>query len=167
MTDAEVFGAAATLGAVAGMRSMTAPMVVSRLAHEGYLSEENPQLELLARQGAVTTTTVLAVGEAIADKTPYVPARTSAGPLFGRLVSGALAGAAVTSGTKRPVLWGAVTGAAAALGATFAAYYLRRAAGQKTGVPDVVFALAEDAIVAASSWSVYKKLRDAAEHLAS
>lgn len=161
MTDGEVFRAAATLGAIAGMRSMTAPMVVSRMAHAGYLDMDNDQLQLLASGGAVTTTTVLAAGEAIADKTPYVPARTSAGPLFGRLVAGALCGAAVTSGTKRPVLWGAVIGAATAVGATFAAYYLRKTAGEQTGLPDTVFALAEDALVAASSWSVYRQFQDA------
>ncbi|MGH9310283.1 MAG: DUF4126 domain-containing protein, partial [Vicinamibacterales bacterium] len=78
MKDAIVIAGA--LGAVSGSRSMLAPALVARAHHA------SPAAPILA---------LLAGGEMMADKMPFIPSRTDALPLAGRIVSGALAGAAV------------------------------------------------------------------------
>jgi uncharacterized membrane protein len=159
MTNSQVYVGAALLGAAAGMRSMSPPATVSRLAHTGLLPARNRQLEILAHPTFVATATALAVGELIADKLPFVPARTTPGPLITRAISGAMCGAAVTSAKERSVLLGVLIGAGAAVGAAYGTYHLRRAAGESTGIPDPILALFEDAAVAASSWLVFHSLK--------
>ena len=159
MNNPTTLGTAATLGAVAGMRSMAAPAIVSRLLHAGALPVENRQLELLAHPATVATTTLLAIGELVADKLPSTPARTEPGPVAVRMLSGALCGAAISSSKRESVVAGLFVGACAALAATFAAYHVRRWADGQTGLPDAVFAVLEDSLVVATGWNVYQNSR--------
>lgn len=159
MTDSQIFAGAAILGAVAGMRSMSSPAIVCGLAHAGVLPVHNKQLEILAHPASVATTAVLAAGELIADKLPFVPARTTLGPLVTRTIAGALCGAAITSAKERPILLGALIGACAAVGATYTAYQTRLYLGQRAGIPDPAVAIMEDAVVASSGWLVYQALK--------
>src|SRR5690606_2486359 len=87
----------------------------------------------------------LALGELVADKLPFVPARTDPPALLGRVGSGALCGAAVAGWRGEPTAGAALAGTLGALGSTFLFYHLRKAAGEATGVPDPAIALAEDA----------------------
>ena len=79
---------AAGLGAIAGLRSMTAPALLSRrlrrrrLWHR--LRSRSALVLLLATRPAGTALTVLAAGELVADKLPFVPARTEFPSLVGR-----------------------------------------------------------------------------------
>lgn len=143
---------AAGLGAIAGMRSMAAPALLSRrLARRqrpwDALRKRPVAVRLLASRRSATVLTVLAAGELVADKLPFVPARTELPSLIGRASSGALCGAAVAArrGGSQPLA--AAVGAAAAVGMAHLAYRLRKRAGETTGAPDTVFALAEDAVV--------------------
>jgi uncharacterized membrane protein len=63
-----------------------------------------------------------------------------------RGVSGAFAGAAVSGRERNDRIKGAVLGGLAAIGAGYGMYYLRAWLVKKTGVPDAVVAVAEDAI---------------------
>ena len=97
----------------------------------------------LSRNGA-NVSKFLAVGEVIADKLPFTPNRTNVGPLLGRAFTGGLSGAVLCSGRKRSALLGASIGAAAAIGAAYGAYELRRRAGRKLHVSDRAIAVTED-----------------------
>jgi len=115
------------LGALSGSRSMLGPAVVARSA-----------LPLPARR----VLSLLAAGELAADKSPRIPARTSALPLAGRIVMGA---AAAATFAKRKRLQAALAGAAGALASTYACFYLRRFATNQLRIPNVVAGVVEDA----------------------
>jgi uncharacterized membrane protein len=152
MTDGQVYAGAAVIGAVAGLRSMTAPAAVSRWADPGAVGS-----------GIVRTATAFAIAEAVADKLPFMPKRTDSPSLVWRAISGGVSGALLCSSKKRSPFFGAVLGGLAAVGATYAAYELRRRAVQSLHVPDAVVAVAEDALAATSGWFVMSKLHSAIE----
>lgn len=137
--SAQIYAGAAALGVVAGMRSMAAPATLGRL---------KGSTATLERPLLANTLLALAVGEFIADKLPFMPKRTQTGSLIARMASGAICGAIFCSALKRSAIVGAVTGASAALGATYAFYELRHAASEHWGLPDTAVAVAEDAVVA-------------------
>jgi uncharacterized membrane protein len=158
MKDEKVLVGAATLGAIAGMRAMSAPALVSQLARKGGLAVEGSKLGFLNSSGALSTTALLAVGELIADKLPFIPSRTTPGPLIARAISGGVSGAIISSARRKSPWAGALIGAGAAIGAAYAAYHLRRAAKERLRVPDFVLALAEDALVASAGTFVARRL---------
>lgn len=127
---------AAGLGAIAGMRSLSAPALVRR--------------ERDSSHSAAWLLPVLAAGEMAVDKLPWTPDRTRPLSLAGRAASGAVVAAAVAGGDRRHVLGAALLGAAAAVAAAFAAHRLRRWAGRRSDAPDAVLGLMEDAAVLAA-----------------
>lgn len=162
-TDSESFFSAPTvralaLGGVAGLRTFTPAALLtisSRIASAG--AAPTPPTTTMGRRLAwlrcasnsrelAIALTVFSVGEALLDKTPYVPARIKPGPLVGRIVAGMLVGATVSHATHRPPWQGAALGAAGAAATTFGAYYARRALDRATPVPDFVWGLAEDGL---------------------
>ncbi len=159
-SDAQVYAGATALGVIAGMRSMAAPALISQVARSGRLAVGGSKLAFLNSTGAISTTAVLALGELVADKLPSSPDRTSAGPLAVRAVSGALCGAVLCAAKKRSPWLGAMYGAMGAVGATFAAYHLRRSASQDLHLPDTAFAVAEDALVATTGWLLASQLKE-------
>jgi uncharacterized membrane protein len=159
MTDAQIYAGSAVLGAVSGMRSMAAPAIVSRLASSGLLPIEESQLGFLTNSKTAKTTAILAAGEALADKLPFIPNRTQALPLITRAISGAMSGAAFSTGKKRSALFGALCGMAAAIGATFGAFKLRQMADKRLQIPDTIVAVAEDALVATTGYLLLKSLQ--------
>jgi uncharacterized membrane protein len=161
MTQLEVYGGAAVLGAVSGMRSMAAPAIVSRLAHTGLLPLDGSQIKFLGHRNSAKTMAVMALGEMIADKLPFIPSRTSVFPLVARAASGALSGTAFAKSRKRSVVLGGLIGSLAAVGATYGAYKLRKIAGEKLHLPDAIVAVAEDGLVAACGFALLRALRAA------
>lgn len=159
MTDLQVYAGSAVLGTVSGMRSMAAPAIVSRLAHTGMLPLQDSQIKFLGHRNSVKTMAVMAVGEMIADKLPFIPKRTSIFPLLTRAASGALSGTAFARAKKRSTIVGALIGSLAAVGASYGAYKLRKSIGEKTSVPDSIIAVAEDALVAGCGFLVLKALQ--------
>lgn len=159
MTDLQVYGGAAILGAVSGMRSMAAPAIVSKLAHQGVLPLQDSQIKFLGHRNSVKTMAIMAVGEMIADKLPFIPRRTAVFPLLTRAATGALSGTAFTKSRKRSTIAGALIGSLAAVGASYGAYKLRKFTGQKFHLPDPIVAVAEDALVAACALVVLKALK--------
>ena len=147
MRDIEVYAGAALLGALAGMRSMAAPAVLGQLSRRGALDEVAGPLALVTKPGFAAVSGAMALGEFVADKLPFTPNRTAAGPLLGRAFTGGISGAVVCSAKRKSVLLGALIGAAAAVGAAYGAYQLRKQVVASVHLPDAVIALAEDAVV--------------------
>ena len=115
------------LGALSGMRSMSG---VAALA---------------SRQGGALrgATAVMALGEMIADKTPFVGDRIDPLPLAGRAVMGGIVGGMIAHDRGASRLAGGVIGAATAVIAAHAAYRLRT----RLPLSTVTAGLLEDALV--------------------
>lgn len=151
---ATAYAQAAGMGAVAGMRTMSAPALLSH--HLSSANSDGSNHTLLASPKVAAVFRVLAAGEIVADKLPFMPARTAPPSLMARIGSGALVGATIFAAKKERPSVGAVIGAAAAVASAFAMLYLRRKAGRKLNVPDPVVALAEDAIAIGGGLSILK-----------
>lgn len=139
---------AAGLGAISGIRSMAAPALLARAARRGELGDlSNTPFAALGSDRTAALLTILMVGEMIGDKTPFIPARTSAPAVLGRALSAALAGSALFVSGKRGGAPGAAVGVLSALAGVYAIDGLRSYATQSAGVPDPVVGLLEDALV--------------------
>ncbi len=135
------------LGAVAGIRSVSAQAQLSRAASRGEIEgiEETP-FAPLASPRASRVLTVLAVGEAVADKFPRAPDRISIPGLLGRAASGALVGAALFASASRRGTAGATLGLLSAVTASYPSYYLRVGLLERSSLPNWVLGLLEDAL---------------------
>jgi len=114
------------MGAVCGLRTFTGPAIIA----EGAGAGRNALM-------------LLAAGELIADKLPFMPNRTDAPGLAARFISGAFCGMAIAGRRKRSerVLSGIVAGTAA-LAAAYAGYQYRK----RVKLPPLAAALIEDAV---------------------
>ena len=134
--------------AISGVRSMAAPALLARAASRGDVPGlRATPLGFLGDDRAATILQTLMVGEMIGDKTPFIPSRVAAGPLFGRAVSGALVGSALFLSRGRQNLSGALLGALSALAGVYAADRLRSATTQGLSLPDPLFGLLEDGLI--------------------
>jgi uncharacterized membrane protein len=136
------------LAAIAGLRSLAAPALLSRALKRGDIEGlQGSPFAALGKPKVSTTLQLLMVGEMIADKAPFVPSRTSPPALLGRALSGALVGAALFAAGKRHPVSGAALGALSAVAAAYAGEKFRVRGTEKLGVPDPILALLEDGIV--------------------
>jgi uncharacterized membrane protein len=135
------------LGTISGLRSLSGPAFVSRGASHGHLDLTGTSLAFLGSPHLSAAVVAMALGELVGDKLPMTPSRTALPPLLGRAASGALVGAAVFVSEGRRAATGAALGSTAAIVAAFAGERLRALTVDKTGLPDPVIALAEDATV--------------------
>jgi len=144
------------IGCVCGLRSMTAPAVVAWGAHLGWLHLDGSLLAFLANKISLVVFSLFAIGELIADKLPFIPGRTQAGPLGVRILFGAICGAALCiSGAASP-LFGAILGALGAVSGAFAGYNYRRWFNQKA--PDLLMALFEDLVAIGGGFLIVSHL---------
>jgi uncharacterized membrane protein len=153
------FKQAAGLGVIAGMRTFSAPVVLSHV----YSRHPSKQLKNTPLQFMQTIPTskvfnVLGAGELVGDKLPFAPERTSAGGLIGRFISGALCGATIYKANHQQPVIGGIIGGAAAIGSAFGCMFLRLAAGKRTGIPDPVLGAVEDALVIAAGTAIAKNM---------
>jgi uncharacterized membrane protein len=146
MSASLVFLLAFGIGLVTGLRSMTGPALVCWAAHLVWLNLEGSRLAFMGSTAATYAFSAAALGELIADKLPFIPNRTSPGPLFGRIVLGALSGAALCTAASASVVIGAILGGAGGLVGAFAGYQARAGLVKKSGWPALVIALLEDLI---------------------
>ncbi len=146
------------IGAVAGLRSMTAPALFSYVtSHRDEPRVAGDPLGRLSTPRVAGTLCALAVGELIVDKLPNTPSRTLPPSVVFRALSGGIIGAALCAEAGRSRTAGALLGVAGALTTTYGAYHLRQATDQKTGLPDPVVALVEDAIAIGAGLGVLRR----------
>ncbi len=153
-----LIGCAAGLGAVTGLRTFTALALIGQAAQTQSIPMTGEPLKFLTDGVGVNVVLGLGVAELIGDKLPFTPARTEPLGLVGRGVAGAMAGSAICSSYKRRPFWGAVVGAAAAIGAAYAGYYIRRGLTKDGRLPDLVVALAEDAVAIGTAIAILRSV---------
>ena len=138
------------IGIVAGLRCMMAPAIaIDDLARH---QTQSPLLQFFtpfATKKGKNFSAVNSILEVLADKLPFIGARTQPGSVVVRCLCGAFAGSAIASSRKSSVAHGAAFGIAGALIGTFGGYHARKWLVEKTRLPDPVVALAEDGIAVA------------------
>lgn len=138
-------------GALAGMRSLAAPTLLSHFLSENENSPlQDTPLKFLGNSTVAMVLKGLAASEMVGDKVPGVPDRIELPSLMMRSASGALAGAAVYMMNNKKAAEGAAIGAAAAIAATYGSFYLRKTLSEKTSLADPIYGALEDALVIAS-----------------
>ena len=110
METTSVLALAFGVGVIAGLRSFTAPMVVSWAAHQRWLHLQDTWMAFLGYAATPYVITALALAELVNDKLPKTPSRKAAGPFAGRILFGAFSGAsALRRGTaisrRRSFAW--------------------------------------------------------------
>lgn len=146
MNTSSVLALAFAIGVIAGLRSMTAPAVVSWAAHWKWLDLQHSQLAFLGSTAAVYILTVGAIVELIVDKLPKTPRRTEPLGLIARFALGGLSGAALCAAANQSVVLGGVVGGVGGVAGGFAGYEVRTRLVKALKVPDIVVALLEDAV---------------------
>jgi uncharacterized membrane protein len=142
------------IGAVAGLRSMTAPAIVAWAAHRDWLNLHRTSLAFMGATAAVVIFTVLAVIELVADKLPTTPSRLGLAGLTARVITGALCGASVAAAAAQPVQLGAALGVGGGIAGAFVGYGVRSRLVRRLKVPDWVIALVEDAVAIGGGLSI-------------
>ena len=149
-----VYVLAFLIGVVAGLRSMTAPAVVSWAARLGWLHLEGSPLAFLGAAVTPYILSVLAIGELINDKLPKTPSRKAPVPFAARVVMGALCGAALGA-PSQALIGGIVAGVVGAVAGTMGGYEARTRLVKATGGKDLPIALIEDVVaVGGAFWIV-------------
>ena len=131
------------IGAVAGLRALTAPAVLAWAAERRLIRLGSSPLATIISATAAKRITDFAVSELIADKLPFTPSRLNAAPLASRIVSGAICGATIYGVVKRPLAEGAVLGGLGAIAGAFSGYHMRKRLSRDR--PDLGVAVLEDA----------------------
>lgn len=145
------------IGGVAGLRSLTAPALVSWAAYLGRLQLGTTWLAFLGYRWTPWILTLLAAGEFVADQLPSTPSRTAPLGFSARIVTGAISGAAVgTAGGT--MIGGLIAGIAGAVIGTLAghAFRARLAAAFRRDRPA---AFIEDAIALGGALMIAMSLR--------
>ena len=145
------------IGCVAGLRTFTAPALVSWAAYLGRVHLDGTWLAFIGYRWTPWILTLLATWEFVFDQLPSTPSRTAPLGFGGRIVMGAVSGAAVgTAGGT--MLGGMVAGIVGAVIGTLAghAFRVRLAAAFRRDRPA---AFIEDAIALGGALVIMMKLR--------
>lgn len=119
------------IGFTAGARAMTPFTIVSDAAAQGTLPPGSGEPAWLGHPLTALGAKLLAGGELVGDKQPDAPDRTVAAGMTARVLTGALAGAALTARHQR--LGGMVAGGLAAAGSAYLTLALRKRAMARFG----------------------------------
>jgi uncharacterized membrane protein len=140
------------IGVVAGLRSLTAPAVVSWAAYLHWINLSGHWLSWVGHLITVIIFTALALGELVVDKLPKTPARTAPPSFAARIISGAFSGAVL--GTAWGYTWGGLgAGAVGAVLGTLGGYQLRSRLTTARGHANAI-ALSEDALAVLGGFAV-------------
>jgi uncharacterized membrane protein len=134
------------IGFVSGLRSMTAPAVVSWAARLGWIDLSKTPLAFLGYAATPYNISLLAIAELIADKLPMTPSRKAPAGFIARIVLGAFSGCALSLGIGQSGVVGAVLGCLGAVAGTLGGYKARTSLVSALKVPDILIALLEDAL---------------------
>jgi uncharacterized membrane protein len=142
------------IGAVAGARAMTPLAAVADAARRGALPPANGAPPLLDHPLVSAGTAALALGELAGDKMKTAPDRIVPAGVAGRLVTGAVAGAALAPRDRQATA--ALAGAAAAVTSSFVTFRARMWALDRYG--QTTTGLVEDALTVGSAWWIVNRL---------
>ncbi len=137
------------IGVVAGLRSLTAPVVVAWAAYLGWINLHDSPLAFMGSKWSVGIFTVLALVELVADQLPSTPARTAPVGLCARIFTGGLSGACLAVAGGGALVVGAVAGAIGGVVGAFGGYQARVGLVRSLRAPDVVIAVPEDVVAIA------------------
>jgi uncharacterized membrane protein len=145
------------IGCVAGLRTFTAPALVSWAAYLGRVHLDGTWLAFLGYRWTPWILTLLAAWEFVFDQLPSTPSRTAPPGFAGRIVTGSVSGAAVAT-AGGTMVGGIVAGIAGAVIGTLAghAFRARLAAAFRRDRPA---AFIEDAIALGSALVIGIALR--------
>jgi len=143
------------IGIVAGLRSLTAPALVTWAAHLGWLNLQGTPLAFMGSPIAVGIFTLLALLELVGDVMPKTPARTTPVPLIARIVMGGLSAACLYAASQSLIV-GAVLGIIGALIGTYAGYHIRKALVNGLKVKDIMIAIPEDIVAIVVAYLVVR-----------
>ncbi len=118
------------IGAVAGLRSMTAPAATLRSGGSSW----------------APLATALAAGECLADKLPQAPSRLFPPALIFRILSGGYCGGEIAVRGNASRLGGTALGAAGAVAAAYGGYALRMYLTETLRLPGFPIAALEDGV---------------------
>jgi uncharacterized membrane protein len=152
-----IYALAFLIGVIAGLRSLTAPAVVSWAARIGWLHLENTWLAFLGYAFTPYILSILAIGELIADKLPKTPSRKTPMPFAARVVIGALCGAALGA-PSHALIGSLLAGVLGAVAGTLGGYELRVRLVRAIGGNDLPIALLEDAIAICGAVLIVSRL---------
>jgi uncharacterized membrane protein len=138
--------AALLVGFASGLRAFTPLALSCWIATWGWMPLGGTRLGFLGTEAGAAIVSILAVGELIGDKLSMTPPRTTAGPLAGRIVTGALAETALSIGAGQHWLIGLIGGMAGSVTGAFAGFHARRYLVRQMGVRDIFVAIAEDLV---------------------
>ena len=116
---AEAIGKTVALGAMSGMRSMAGPAVLAINAEK--------------QTNLTRAVPVMAIGEMIADKMPFMGDRIDPLPLAGRAFMGAIVGGLIAREEDASIVLGGFLGAATAVIVAHLAYRARMYASDRLG----------------------------------
>ena len=141
-----IFVLALGIGIVAGLRSMTAPAVVSWAAHLGWLNLQNSPFSFMGSVAAVAIFSLGAIAEYVVDLLPKTSKRTAPGPLIARIILGGLSGACLCASVGQSLVAGAVLGGIGGAIGAFAGYEARKRLVNGLNVKDAMIAIPEDLV---------------------
>jgi uncharacterized membrane protein len=128
---------------------MTPLAAVSWAASSGRLKlPDRRPFSLLATRRVATMLLAAAAGEVVADKLPFIPPRTSRGPLLGRITFGALVGVTAFAADDEPIPVGALVGGLTAAWGSFAGLWARTQL-TNNGLPPLLAGVTGDVLAAA------------------
>lgn len=147
----------AAIGSVSGLRSFTAPALLSGAAHRKLLNLKRTPFAWLASDRSARISALLAGGELLADKLPFMPKRTEAPSLVARFISGAVCAMAIAGRRKgKERIASALVGGTAAIAASYAGYQYRK----HVKLPPVVAALLEDSVALGAGAAIIRRVCD-------
>jgi uncharacterized membrane protein len=143
-----------SIGIIAGLRSLTAPALVSWAARLGWLDLSGSWLSFLGSRTAIITLSLLAVAELVADKLPKTPKRTNLVPLVFRAITGGFSSMAICASAHQSPIIGTFVGVLGSIAGAFAGYEIRHRLVEAFGLPDFGVAVAEDLVAVGGAFLI-------------
>jgi len=143
-----------SIGVIAGLRSLTAPALVSWAAHLGWLDLSRSWLSFLGSRTATIILSLLALAELVADKLPKTPKRTNLVPLVFRAITGGFSSMAICASAHQSPIIGTFVGVLGSIAGAFAGYEIRHRLVEAFGLPDFGVAVAEDLVAVGGAFLI-------------
>jgi len=143
-----------SIGVIAGLRSLTAPALVSWAAHLGWLDLSRSWLSFLGSRTATIILSLLALAELVADKLPKTPKRTNLVPLVFRAITGGFSSMAICASAHQSPIIGTFVGVLGSIAGAFAGYEIRHRLVKAFGLPDFGVAVAEDLVAVGGAFLI-------------